>query len=181
LAGIQGAAPLGRVRVKPVCSPTPKRGVESWRLPLAHFHPRVLLVDDVNPPAAAHHAAVLVAHFGRPQAVPNSHDTRLPVEIEGAVDTGGRRPCQAEPLPRLWPPRPWSRGRRQLPCLTPGHVRRHATSPAAAARREKGAAGRSTIPPPAPEPRTTRRRSPPPPSLAPGGASRRLPAAYGAG
>ena len=65
-------------------------------LALAHFHPRVLLVDDVNPPAATHHAAVLVAHFGRPQAVTNSHGKcALSRTIEGAGDRGPRARCQA--------------------------------------------------------------------------------------
>ena len=62
-----------------------KRPPRSGLLPLAGFHPRVLLIDDIDPPAAAHDAAVLVPDFGRAKAVADSHgaETWLGAEIEG--------------------------------------------------------------------------------------------------
>ena len=46
-------------------------------LALADLHPGILLVDHVNSPAAANHAAVFIAQLGRLQAVTYSHDTHF--------------------------------------------------------------------------------------------------------
>src|ERR1700726_3624764 len=50
--------------------------LRAGKLALAGLHARVFLVNDVNAPMAAHHAAVLVAGLGRFQAVADLHDVR---------------------------------------------------------------------------------------------------------
>jgi hypothetical protein len=46
-------------------------------LALAGLHAGVFLVDDIDPSAATYHAAVLVADFGRFEAVTDAHGTGL--------------------------------------------------------------------------------------------------------
>jgi hypothetical protein len=56
----------------------PSKPISTGRsLALPALHAWVLLVDHINPPAAAHDAAVLVADLGGTQAVTDSHDALL--------------------------------------------------------------------------------------------------------
>src|SRR4051812_8704210 len=79
----------------------PMRKRREYRLTLAGFEPRILLVDHVNATLAADDAAVLVTLLERPEGVANLHDTAFfepPGPFKGPrLNKAGRKgPSSAE-------------------------------------------------------------------------------------
>jgi hypothetical protein len=70
-----------------------------YRLTLAGFEPRILLVDHVDAALAADDAAVLVTLLERTERITDLHDTRLLAKIGLKGRYPGRRGNYARPSP----------------------------------------------------------------------------------